>query len=42
MISQIEDNGTQYPILLLLMSDNTLKEHNKEHGLQTPRIPPTT
>ena len=37
----MEDNGHKYPILLSLMPDDTLKEHNKEYGLQSPYIQPT-
>ena len=39
-MSQIEDNAHKYPILLLWMPDNTLKEDDKAYVLQTPHIQP--
>ena len=42
MLSQIEDNGYKYSILLSLMLYITLIEHNKAYGVQTPGVQPTS
>ena len=41
IISQSEEIERKYPIFSLLLPDDTLKEHNKEYGLQSPYIQPT-